>query len=104
MLVYRDESPSGCPPELIVSGRSLRIVKCPDCGSRLETSLKIGELIQCPTCDEVFRVARGNIVSQVGGVKETLARVAIPLGYVLFVGLPFAGLLYWVSTQENPNG
>jgi len=80
---------------------SLNVVKCPDCRARIETSFQRGELVQCPSCDEVFRVDSTNLQASRGGVKETLARVAIPLGYVLFVGLPFAGVMYWLSTQDG---
>jgi|GEM_PF-5182340 len=65
----------------------LNVFKCPYCQKRIETNLEIGQKIACPYCDEEFKLHRSHEASR-NDVGNSIAKILIPLGYVLFVGVP----------------
>ena len=79
----------------------LQVFKCPHCRKLLETNQEAGDEIACPYCEEEFTLREGHAV-QKSATRETLFRLAIPLGYVLFVAVPL-GLTVWffVSRAER---
>ena len=79
---------------------SLRTLKCPLCGCRLETSLGDGESLQCPSCEGVFAVADEHVQASASNLKEGFFKLLIPIGYAIFLIVPLAGIIYYVSTQQ----
>jgi hypothetical protein len=79
----------------------LIVVKCPLCGSRLETSLRPGASIECPSCDDTFVLERADIQAS-GAARDGFVRFLIPLGYLAFLVIPLGGVIYYVATREEP--
>ena len=76
----------------------LNVVKCPHCRRLIETNLAAGQQIDCPHCEAAFTISRELVARR--GVKEALSRLAIPVGYVLFVAVPL-GLTVWYFAQQG---
>jgi hypothetical protein len=76
----------------------LKTLKCPNCGSLLETDIEFGESLQCPSCEDAFTVRRGHVQHAPSGLYKLL----IPIGYVLFLVVPVGGAVYFFATREQP--
>lgn len=71
----------------------LKVFECPHCHRPIETNQAAGDEIACPYCEEGFTLRASHEV-QKSAAREALFRIAIPLGYVLFVAVPL-GLTVW---------
>ena len=75
----------------------LKVFQCPHCAKSIETNQKPGTEIPCPYCDETFTLRKAHEVHK-NTASELLFRIAIPLGYVVFVAVPL-GLTIWFIVQ-----
>lgn len=83
----------------------LSVFKCPHCQKRIETNLELGQKIACPYCDEEFKLHREHVAPRYE-IGNIVAKILIPLGYVLFVGVPLTLTIGYFLTraqqQEEP--
>jgi hypothetical protein len=80
----------------------LKAFKCPKCQGGLQTDQEMGEKITCPHCDRPFTLRPSHAVDK-NSAGEAFAKIAIPIGYVLFVAIPLVGTIWYFSTRtEDP--
>ena len=78
----------------------LNVFKCPNCEKKLKTDQGEGQSIPCPYCKEVFTISANDAVVP-DPTREMLIRLAIPLGYVLFVAVPLGLTLLYFATRDE---
>ena len=78
----------------------LNVFKCPNCEKKLRTDQGEGQSIPCPYCKEVFTISAEDAVVP-NPTRELLIRLAIPLGYVLFVAVPMGLTLLYFATRDE---
>jgi len=76
----------------------LSVIACPYCERLIETDQPDGQRIPCPYCDAGF-VIRPELRVRRWSAGNIVARICIPVGYVLFVALPLT-LTIWYFTQR----
>jgi hypothetical protein len=76
----------------------LNVFRCPKCRKRIQTNLAVGDEATCPYCENAFTL-RASHEDRGHATREALARIAIPVGYVLFVAVPM-GLVFWFFMRE----
>src|SRR4051812_7766295 len=81
----------------------LSVFKCPHCRKLIETNLENGQTIDCPYCEEPFELGPEHVARK-GAGNEALFRLAIPVGYVLFVAVPLALTIWYLArrAEEKP--
>lgn len=78
----------------------LQAFQCPRCSKLLETDQELGTEIVCPHCDEEFVLRRTHRFKK-NATREALFRLAIPLGYVLFVAVPLAVTVWFFMNRAE---
>ncbi len=79
----------------------LKLYKCPNCQKVIETNQELCAEIACPYCDKEFAIRAAHEVRKDAG-RDALFRVAIPIGYVLFVAVPLAlTIWFFVNRAEK---
>ena len=79
----------------------LNVFRCPNCEKPIKTDQIEGQSIPCPYCQEVFTISPDDAVVP-NPERELLIRLAIPLGYVLFVAVPLVlTILYFTSRDRK---
>lgn len=77
----------------------LNVFVCPNCGKKLKTDQGVGQTIPCPYCEEPFEISREHAAAK----NELLFKLAIPIGYVLFVAVPLGLTIWYLTTRtEKP--
>jgi hypothetical protein len=76
----------------------LKAFQCPNCGKKLQTDQGEGQTIPCPYCEEAFTLSREH-AAQKNAASELFFRLAIPIGYVLFVAVPLGLTVWYLTTQ-----
>lgn len=79
----------------------LNVFRCPKCRKRIQTNLAVGDEATCPYCENVFTLFASH-EDRGHATREALARIAIPVGYVLFVAVPMAAIIgvVWYFSPE----
>ena len=78
-------------------------LRVPKLRKKLQTDQGEGQTIPCPYCEEPFQLSREHAASK-NAASELLFRLAIPIGYVLFVAVPLGLTVWYLSTrmEEKP--
>ncbi|QJW97038.1 hypothetical protein [Frigoriglobus tundricola] len=79
----------------------LSVIACPYCERLIETDQPDGQRIPCPYCDAGF-VIRPELRVRRGSVGNVVARICIPIGYVLFVVLPLTLTIWYFTRRAEP--
>ncbi len=78
----------------------LNVFRCPNCEKKLKTDQVVGQSIPCPYCKEVFTISEEDAYVP-DPTRELLIKLAIPLGYVLFVAVPLGLTLLYFATRDE---
>ena len=78
----------------------LNVFRCPNCEKKLRTDQAEGQSIPCPYCKEVFTISAEDAVVP-DPERERLMRLAIPLGYVLFVAVPLVLTVLFLTRRAE---
>jgi hypothetical protein len=78
----------------------LNVFKCPNCRKLIETNQQEGQSIPCPYCEVAFTI-RPEHAARRNPAGDVLFRIAIPIGYVLFVGAPLALTVWYLTTRAG---
>jgi hypothetical protein len=76
----------------------MQTFRCPHCGKLLDTDNQLGTTVSCPHCDEPFDLAPARLAARGSGL---LYKVLVPLGYVLFVGVPLALTVMFLKNRAE---